>query len=110
VEPTVVDNGLAAVEAWQRGDWDVILMDIQMPGMDGLSATGRIRAIEAETGRPRTPIIALTANAMAHQVEQYRSCGMDGHVAKPIEAAALFAALNQAVQAVVPEGLEADAA
>jgi len=94
VEPTVVDNGEAALEAWEAAQWDVILMDIQMPVMDGLAAAAAIRAREAETGRARTPIVALTANAMSHQVEQYLAAGMDSHVAKPIEAAALFAALS----------------
>ena len=97
VEPTVVDNGQAAVEAWEGAHWDVILMDIQMPVMDGLTASAGIRMREHETGRARTPIVALTANAMSHQVEQYLDAGMDSHVAKPIEAAALFAALSTAI-------------
>jgi two-component system, sensor histidine kinase len=96
VEPTVVENGKLALEAWEDGDWDVILMDVQMPVMDGLSATAAIRNREADTGRHRTPIIALTANAMSHQVEQYITAGMDGHVAKPIQAAELFEALTRA--------------
>ncbi|RAK51215.1 hybrid sensor histidine kinase/response regulator [Phenylobacterium soli] len=96
VEPTVVEDGQAAVDAWASAEWDVILMDVQMPVMDGLGATAEIRRREAETGRPRTPIIALTANAMAHQVEQYRAVGMDSHVAKPIAAADLFQALAEA--------------
>jgi CheY-like chemotaxis protein len=96
VDPTVVDNGALAVEAWESGDWDVILMDIQMPVLDGVDAASRIRAREAKTGRRRTPIIALTANAMAHQVEHYRACGMDGYVSKPIQALDLFAALSDA--------------
>jgi signal transduction histidine kinase/CheY-like chemotaxis protein len=106
VDPTVVDNGQAAVEAWEGAHWDVILMDIQMPVMDGLTAAAAIRAREHETGRPRTPIVALTANAMSHQVEQYLAAGMDSHVAKPIEAAALFAALS----AATAERDEADSA
>jgi signal transduction histidine kinase/CheY-like chemotaxis protein len=97
VDPTVVDNGRAAVEAWTREAWDLVLMDVQMPEMDGLAATAAIRAAEKSEGRTRTPIIALTANAMAHQIESYLAAGMDGHVAKPIEAAALFAALSAAV-------------
>jgi CheY-like chemotaxis protein len=64
--------------------------------MDGLTATAAIRNREADTGRPRTPIVALTANAMAHQVEQYIAAGMDGHVAKPIQAAELFDTLTRA--------------
>jgi signal transduction histidine kinase/CheY-like chemotaxis protein len=101
VDPTVVDNGEQAVKAWESGDWDVILMDVQMPIMDGISATAVIRNSEADTGRARTPIIALTANAMAHQVDQYIAAGMDGHVAKPIQAAELFEALTRA--AVPPQ-------
>jgi len=96
VDPHVVDNGQQAVEAWETGEWDVILMDIQMPVMDGLTATAAIRNREADTGRPRTPIIALTANAMAHQVDQYILAGMDGHVAKPIQAVELFTTLTRA--------------
>jgi CheY-like chemotaxis protein len=96
VDPTVVDNGQLAVEAWEAGDWDVILMDIQMPVMDGLTATAQIRAKETASGRRRTPIVALTANAMSHHIDQYVSAGMNGHVAKPIQAADLFGALTRA--------------
>jgi len=96
VDPTVVDNGRLAVEAWETGDWDVILMDIQMPVMDGLTATAHIRARELATGRTPTPIVALTANAMSHHVDQYVSAGMNGHVAKPIQAADLYTALTTA--------------
>jgi signal transduction histidine kinase/CheY-like chemotaxis protein len=106
VEPTVVDNGQAALDAWEAQAWDVILMDIQMPVMDGLSAAAAIRAREAETGRARTPIVALTANAMSHQVEQYLAAGMDSHVAKPIEAAALFEALSAATAEADEAGQE----
>jgi len=97
VEPLVVDNGQEAVDAWKDAAWDLILMDMQMPVMDGLAAARAIRSAEAEMGRIRTPIIALTANAMAHQIQQCRAAGMDGHVAKPIEAARLFAALEAAL-------------
>ncbi|MEO6341040.1 MAG: glucokinase, partial [Caulobacteraceae bacterium] len=93
IEPTCVEDGEAAVEAWRSGDWDVILMDIQMPKLDGVEATRRIRALEAELGRPRTPIVALTANVMSHQVGEYLDAGMDTHVAKPIQAEALFRAV-----------------
>jgi signal transduction histidine kinase/ActR/RegA family two-component response regulator len=96
VDPTIVENGEQAVQAWEDGDWDVVLMDVQMPVMDGITATAIIRNREADLNRPRTPIIALTANAMSHQVEQYLTAGMDGHVAKPIQAAELFEALTRA--------------
>jgi signal transduction histidine kinase/ActR/RegA family two-component response regulator len=99
VEPAVVADGAAAVEAWEAGHWDVILMDVQMPVMDGPTATRRIRERERETARRRTPIIALTANAMSHHVAEYLSAGMDDHVAKPIEAGRLFQALQAAVDA-----------
>jgi signal transduction histidine kinase/CheY-like chemotaxis protein len=97
VDPVMVNNGALAVEAWESGEWDVILMDVQMPIMDGPSATRAIRASEAASGRPRTPIIAMTANAMSHQVAEYLACGMDGHVTKPIEAMKLFQALETAL-------------
>jgi CheY-like chemotaxis protein len=71
--------------------------------MDGLAATGEIRRREAVLGRPRTPIIALTANAMAHQIEQYAAAGMDAHVAKPVDAASLFAAIEAALDAADAE-------
>ena len=60
-------------------------MDIQMPNLDGPSATLQIREMEAEAGAPRTPIVALTANAMNHQIEAYLRSGMDGIIAKPID-------------------------
>jgi signal transduction histidine kinase/CheY-like chemotaxis protein len=93
VELHLVGHGRAAVDAWSQETFDVILMDIQMPEMDGIAATRMIRAAEAETGRARTPIIALSANAMTHQVKEYLAAGMDRHVAKPIELAKLHSAL-----------------
>jgi signal transduction histidine kinase/CheY-like chemotaxis protein len=93
VEAVMVESGAEAVSAWEATAFDLILMDIQMPEMDGRSAARAIRAREAATGRPRTPIIALTANAMTDQVQSYTAAGMDGFVAKPIDVAALFAAI-----------------
>jgi len=100
VDPFIVPNGRLAVEAWADRPWDVILMDVQMPEMDGPTATRLIRAREGHTGRARTPIVALTANAMTHQIADYVAAGMDDHVAKPIEAARLFSALEHALQQV----------
>ena len=80
--PTIVADGRAALDAWEGGDWDLILMDVQMPRMDGPTATREIRRREAELGRPRTSIVALTANAMAHQVDDYLAACMDGFIAK----------------------------
>lgn len=111
IEPHIVANGQDAVEAWRREPWDLILMDVQMPVMDGPGATAAIRALESRTGRPRTPILALTANAMQHQIEEYAACGMDAVVSKPIEVRALIEAIlahtgPQAVPAP-PEALTA---
>jgi CheY-like chemotaxis protein/two-component sensor histidine kinase len=103
VEPMVVADGAVALEAWKAGHWDAILMDVQMPVMDGPTATRQIRALEAETGRRRTPIIALTANAMSHHVAEYLAAGMDDHVAKPIEASRLFQALQSAIDGTKTE-------
>ncbi|MGA0599263.1 ATP-binding protein [Caulobacter sp. KR2-114] len=94
-EPTIVADGLAAVEAWRTGKFDVVLMDIQMPTMDGMSATQEIRRLEAQEARAATPIYALSANAMSHQVEAYIEAGMDGHLAKPIMLAELIGTLEK---------------
>ncbi len=102
LQPEIVATGLDAVEAWERGDWDLILMDVQMPVMDGPTATRRIRARELALGRSRTPIIALTANAMSHQVGEYAAAGMDAFLAKPIEIAKLYAAVQSVAQAIQP--------
>ncbi|HEX2818543.1 MAG TPA: ATP-binding protein [Phenylobacterium sp.] len=113
VTPVLVGNGREAVEAWAREPWDLILMDVQMPEMDGPTATGVIRARERAEGRPRTPIVALTANAMAHQVTEYLQAGMDDFVAKPIEAGRLYtvvqAALDKAHETQVAGGASAAA-
>ncbi|HZZ36656.1 MAG TPA: ATP-binding protein [Caulobacteraceae bacterium] len=107
IDPLVVGDGAAALEAWEAGEWDAILMDAQMPVMDGLTATKAIRQREAASGRRRTPIIALTANALSHQVAEYLASGMDDHVAKPIEARRLFEALEAAIDGAEEPGLAA---
>jgi signal transduction histidine kinase/ActR/RegA family two-component response regulator len=93
----IVPDGRAAVEAWKTGAYDLILMDIQMPVMDGIAAAKAIRDTEWAEQRKAIPIIALTANALSHQVEEYLAAGMDGHVSKPIEIAKLYDALNRAL-------------
>jgi len=103
LQPVLVDDGRAAVEAWEAEDWDLVLMDMQMPVMDGLAATRRIREREAATGRRRTPIIALTANVMSHQVAGYKAAGMDAFVAKPIEVTRLFDAMAAALDSEADE-------
>ena len=87
----IVADGEEAVAAWRSAPWDLVLMDIRMPRMDGVAATRAIRALEAAYGRPRTPILAVTADAMTHQSHQYSEAGMDGLIAKPIQLAELAA-------------------
>ena len=94
IEVDIVSDGKEAVAAWRGGLYDLILMDIQMPVMDGITAAATIRSLEAKDGRRRTPIIALTANALTHQVQEYLDAGMDAHVAKPIEIARLYDAIS----------------
>jgi signal transduction histidine kinase/CheY-like chemotaxis protein len=103
VDLRIVCDGEAAVEAWRTEPWDVVLMDIQMPLRDGVEATREIRAIEAREGRPRTPIVALTANVLPSQQAAYREAGMDLVVAKPIDAPALFRAIEKAVEGALPQ-------
>ena len=98
LEPVLVCNGEEAVKAFQSEPWDLILMDVQMPVMDGLDAARAIRAAERAEGRAPTPIIALTANAMQHQLDDYRACGMTATVSKPVEIRALMAAIQAAVE------------
>ncbi|MBX9574614.1 MAG: PAS domain S-box protein [Caulobacteraceae bacterium] len=83
-----VENGALAVEAARSGAYDVILMDVHMPVMDGLDATRAIRAMAGPVGR--TPIVALTANVQPEQVAACRAAGMDAHVGKPIQVAELL--------------------
>ncbi|QTC90606.1 ATP-binding protein [Brevundimonas goettingensis] len=98
IVPTIVENGALAVEAWREGQWDLILMDVQMPVMDGPSATACIRAEEFAEGRDHTPIIALTANVMTHQIEDYRAIGMDAVVGKPIQMDELMRAMARVLE------------
>ncbi|HEY0706107.1 MAG TPA: response regulator, partial [Polyangia bacterium] len=95
---TVVTNGRLAVEASAANTFDVVLMDVQMPEMDGIEATLQIRARERETGA-HLRIIALTANAMAGDASKYLSVGMDGYLVKPVDRERL----GQALETVGPD-------
>jgi PAS domain S-box-containing protein len=104
--PTVAANGAAAIDCWLaaragRAPFDRILMDLHMPGMDGLEAARRIRANEAEIGMSRTPILALTANASAEDREACLAAGMDGFLVKPLDRERLAAALANAGKAAL---------
>jgi len=90
---TVVADGYEAVEAVRKGDWDLVLMDVQMPGLDGLAATRRIRALEGP--KAGVPIIAVTANALKGDDVRCLEAGMNGYLAKPIEPARLAEALRK---------------
>ena len=89
----VAGNGRKALETWEKERFDVVLMDVQMPEMSGLEATGAIRERESGSGR-RTPIIAMTAHAMEGDREKCLSSGMDHYVTKPIDRKKLFDAIE----------------
>ena len=96
---TFVENGEQAVEAWSQAPYDIVLMDVQMPVMDGHAATREIRARERAAGMRPIPIIGVTANAMAHHVADCVEAGMNAHVSKPIRPASLFETLSQVLSA-----------
>jgi CheY-like chemotaxis protein len=90
----LASNGLEAVECVQRQAYDVVLMDVQMPELDGLDATRRICAAQPSGARPR--IVAMTANAMQGDREMCLEAGMDDYITKPIRVERLVEALQQA--------------
>ena len=92
---TIADCGPAALAALELESFDLVLMDVQMPGMDGIDTTARIREREKSTGR-RVPVFALTAHAMPAQRARCLAAGMDGFLVKPIQAATLLDALSSA--------------
>jgi CheY-like chemotaxis protein len=82
----IAENGEVAIEKFQQNDYDIIFMDIQMPVMDGLTATEAIRKIEQETGTTtRIPIVAMTANTMKGDKEKFLKAGMNDYVGKPFK-------------------------
>ncbi len=104
--PTMAASGTAAIESWLAAraagtPHDCVLMDLHMPDMGGLEATRRIREIEAESEAPRTPILALTANASAEDRDACLAAGMDGFLVKPLDRERLAAALAAAGRAAL---------
>lgn len=102
--PTIASSGETAVESWQAAQgagtpYDLVLMDVHMPGIDGFEATARIRSAEAARGSARTRIIALTANASAEDREACLAAGMDGFVTKPLDREKLAEVLSAAAAA-----------
>ncbi|ABW66899.1 response regulator [Desulfosudis oleivorans] len=96
--PVVIDtaeNGAVAVDKFKAGEYNIVLMDIQMPVMDGYTATREIRKWEAENRRPETPVIALTAYAQVEDFEKSVAEGCTDHMTKPIKKATLFEAIRK---------------
>ena len=107
---SVAENGRLALEAWRGGNFDLVLMDMMMPEMDGLEATRRIRAEEASRGGARIPIVAMTANAMTGDRERCLEAGMDGYISKPVKPEALFREIERVMvgKAGAPPGAESE--
>jgi two-component system sensor histidine kinase/response regulator len=96
---TIANDGRGAVDQWQAADFDLVLMDVQMPELDGFEATEEIRRREVGTGK-RIPIIALTAHALAGDREKCLASGMDAYVPKPIR----IEKLVEAIRSCTPQG------
>jgi CheY-like chemotaxis protein len=93
----VAENGRVAVDAWEREPFDVVLMDVHMPEMDGFAAVAAIRAREQETGR-HTPIVALTAEAFVEDRDRCLAAGMDAYLSKPVTASRLIEVINSVLR------------
>ncbi|HLK26165.1 MAG TPA: ATP-binding protein, partial [Caulobacteraceae bacterium] len=100
VEMTMAVNGREALESFANADFDLVLMDMQMPEMDGLQATSAIRKLERKKRLPRTPIIMLTANALPEHQAAGRAAGADAFVTKPISAQALLETIDATLAAL----------
>ena len=105
VDLTMANDGAQGVMAEADGTFDLILMDMQMPVMDGLTATRKIRERERRTGAAPTPIIVLTANVLPEHVEACQRAGADTHLPKPVTAPALLAAMQEALALAAVEPL-----
>jgi CheY-like chemotaxis protein len=92
---TFAEDGECAVDLFVANPYDLIFMDMQMPGMDGLAATRAIRAIERTEGRKATPIVAITANSLTQDLAASQSAGCDAHLSKPISKEKLLSAIEQ---------------
>ena len=103
VEATVVKDGKACLEAWKTGAYSLILTDCKMPVMDGFELTQAIRQIEQEQSLRRTPIIAVTANALDGEANRCLAEGMDGYVAKPVTISGLEAAIKKQLPAALKQ-------
>lgn len=114
---TFAEDGLQALRAFETGPFDLVLMDIQMPSMDGLTAARAIRRLESEKGLEPTPIVSLSANARLEDVDRSHAAGCNAHLSKPISKSRLLSAIEKHAKAAgcapdtvwieMPEGLEA---
>ena len=91
---TLAENGREAVEAFEREPFDVVLMDLQLPVMDGYQATREIRAIEERSGRLRTPVVVVSAHTRPWEIEAAHGAGADHHLAKPLSVPALLGTID----------------
>ncbi|KQY96167.1 histidine kinase [Caulobacter sp. Root1455] len=98
IELVFAEDGAQALDAWRAEAFDLVLMDVNMPVLDGVAALARIRELETSTPRPRTPVWMLTANVFDDDVARYRADGADGVLRKPIDTVALFAMLAQVAE------------
>jgi CheY-like chemotaxis protein len=89
IDIDTAEDGVAAIEAFRQERYDLVLMDVQMPVMDGLTATRRIRALSLPAAAT-TPIVAMTANVLPDQIAKCLDAGMDGHLGKPMNATELL--------------------
>jgi PAS domain S-box-containing protein len=92
------EDGQQAIDKFVAGNFDVVLMDIQMPNVDGYEATSTIRVSELTNGRPRTPIVALTASALEEAVRLTKEAGCDAHITKPVKKSTLLEAIRDAIE------------
>ena len=93
-ELTMAVNGQEAVDAFSRASFDVVLMDLQLPIMDGYAATREIRAIEQRSGRPRTPVVVVSAHTRPWELEAAQGAGADHHLGKPLNVPALLGTID----------------
>jgi CheY-like chemotaxis protein len=91
---TFAENGVEGVDAYRREPFDVVLMDLRMPIMDGYEATREIRAVEASRQAARTPVIVVSAHTRPHEIQAARQAGADLHLGKPVNVPALLGAIQ----------------
>jgi CheY-like chemotaxis protein len=106
MEAEFVASRVELIEAWRREDWDLILMDMEAPEIDGPAAARTIRSVEMKFGWVGTPIVAMAANPTARKMADYAEAGMDACVAKPIVGTSLFAAIETAMAPAAPVMLD----